>query len=373
MPQDSIWPEESKGFCDFHENRILIYGKPKIGKTTLASKFSNPLFLLTEDGAKHVTVKGWPIRSWVEFTGKIKLLAEGAANCPFQTVVIDTVDNLVDMCDNFICEKNSADTLGDVGGGFGKGYAAFTREWKKQMMALERVGLGVVYVSHAESKSIDVEATVNPYAAALADKDGMLEMTVPTINNKRARQFVLGQVDIILYAAMDENQKRCLFTQPSRHFEAGDRSGRLPEMLPLDYDAIVNAYYGDNKDELLKKIGIGEAHLTQKNIGFTPIDDYSKLTVPQLESRLQALRILAKNKKPNAGRGQRTEETTRLEVLPKILKAEEDFYPLEKIRIAARAKHLSGRDPKECPWDDEMKAYWHHLELKYDKKQKGAA
>lgn len=283
------WPEESKGYCDFHENIILLYGKPKIGKTTFSSKFPNALFFLTEDGAKHLSIRSWRIRNWLEFCSRIKFLKDNIKDCPFQNIIIDTADNLVEMCEQFVCDKNKVKTIGDMA--FGKGYAEMKKEFRKQINEILKLGFGVVFTSHAETKNIDIESTTSPYAPALADKDGMLEMVVPTIDDKRARKFILGLCDIIMYAAINDKQERVLFTKPSRHFEAGDRSGRLPESIPLDYDEVVNSYYGNNKSDILERIERGEKHLTENKIGFVKqnVDESSQIN--DLNQYLQYLRM----------------------------------------------------------------------------------
>jgi hypothetical protein len=61
---------------------------------------------------------------------------------------------------------------------------------------------------------------------------------------------VLGLVDMILYceaiprkdAAGNITVERVMRTKPHPTYEAGDRTGRLPEILPLEYDAFVTAF-----------------------------------------------------------------------------------------------------------------------------------
>ena len=43
-------------------------------------------------------------------------------------------------------------------------------------------------------------------------------------------------------AAGNVTIERVMRTKPNPTYEAGDRTGRLPEMLPLDYDAFVKAF-----------------------------------------------------------------------------------------------------------------------------------
>lgn len=268
MPNEKpTWPELSKGFCAFHQNILFWYGKPKTGKSTFGSKFPNALFLTTEDGTKHLQVREFRIKTWEEFCGRIKQIRDNINEWPVQNVIIDTVDNLADMCVHSVCRKYGFEDLQD--GEWGKGYAAFTRAFKKQIDDLVALGLGVCFISHAVDKTVNADSVINPYAAAKAKPDGTVEMVMPTLMTQ-ARKYLLGLADIILYMAVDKNQNRVIYTKPTLSFEAGDRTGRLPASLPLDYDAVVNAYYNDGDDggraELIGRISSAESHMVMCNI-----------------------------------------------------------------------------------------------------------
>ena len=61
---------------------------------------------------------------------------------------------------------------------------------------------------------------------------------------------MLGLVDMILYcdavtrkdAAGNLSVERVIRTKPHPTYEAGDRTGRLPEVLPLDFEAFYRAF-----------------------------------------------------------------------------------------------------------------------------------
>jgi hypothetical protein len=64
---------------------------------------------------------------------------------------------------------------------------------------------------------------------------------------------LLGFVDIIAFVDVEADRgqdgaityRRVVRTKPSMHYEAGDRTGRLPEVLPLDYAAFAAALGGE--------------------------------------------------------------------------------------------------------------------------------
>ena len=72
---------------------------------------------------------------------------------------------------------------------------------------------------------------------------------MPTLPEK-ARKIVLGMVDMVLYCDLDVSAgsdgepiiRRVIRTKPSLYYEAGDRTGRLPETIDLDYRKFLEAF-----------------------------------------------------------------------------------------------------------------------------------
>src|SRR5690606_12682156 len=95
---------------------------------------------------------------------------------------------------------------------------------------------GLVLISHAVDKRIET-------------RTGEYTKTQPSLPD-RARHVVLGLVDMILYCdtvpKKDGNGnvtvERVIRTKPHPTYEAGDRTGRLPETLPLDYAAFARCF-----------------------------------------------------------------------------------------------------------------------------------
>ena len=73
--------------------RLIIYGQPKIGKTTFGSQAPNPIFIQTEDGAAGVQVPKipeTPCETWEELVTCLRTI--GKEDHDRKTVVLDTVD-----------------------------------------------------------------------------------------------------------------------------------------------------------------------------------------------------------------------------------------------------------------------------------------
>lgn len=214
------------------ENQIvLIYGHPKVGKSTFCSKIEDALFIATEPGLKHLEVYQAQVSDWKSLVEVCAEIAKG--DHQFKGIVIDTVDNAYKYCVDYILQKNKIDTLNDLG--FGKGFALVKSEFERVMRKLSMLPHGLFLISHAQTKEID-------------SRVGKVIKTIPTISDK-AREFVLCLCDMILYIDFEEytedgekKLRRVIKTKPDKYRDAGDRTGKLPDNIELDFVKFVEAY-----------------------------------------------------------------------------------------------------------------------------------
>ncbi|MEN6521138.1 MAG: ATP-binding protein [Armatimonadota bacterium] len=231
--------EKTPQRSDLADLTVLVYGPTKIGKSTWCSKAEGALFLSTEPGLNSLEVFQVPIRSWDELLTACGEIAEGDHG--FKTVIIDTIDNAYRMCADYVCRKFKVEHEADLS--YGKGYALVQGEFQRVLNKLAFMPYGLFLVSH--SQNIEVETRTGKYTK-----------TVPTLPEK-ARKIVLGLVDMILYCDIESTPgpdnrviaRRVMRTKPSLYYEAGDRTGRLPEVIDLDFERFsqaFNASSGDN-------------------------------------------------------------------------------------------------------------------------------
>lgn len=111
--------------------RMLIYGEPGVGKSTLAAKFPHPVFLNLEDGTRDIECDHTElIRSHREFADCLVELA----STDYATVVVDTVDWLERLLMHEVASKANKATIEDIG--FGKGYEALAKLWQSVFAGL---------------------------------------------------------------------------------------------------------------------------------------------------------------------------------------------------------------------------------------------
>jgi hypothetical protein len=222
---------------------VLVYGPTKIGKSTWCSHAEGALFLSTEPGLNSLEVFQTPIASWDELLAACGEIATGEH--PFRTVIIDTVDNALRMCAEYVCRKFKVEHEADLS--YGKGYALISNEFQRVLNKLAFMPYGVFLISH--SQNVEIETRTGKYTKI-----------VPTLPEK-ARKTVLGLVDMVLYCDIETGAgpdgkmmaRRVMRTKPSLYYEAGDRTGRLPEVIDLDYSKFIEAFTA-NTDKPTKEI-----------------------------------------------------------------------------------------------------------------------
>lgn len=218
--------------ADIQDMTVLLWGKNKYGKSTFASRADGALFLATEPGLNHLETFQVPIGTWDEM---LQACAEiSAGGHPFKTIIVDTVDNAYRMCAEHVCKKHKIEHESDLG--YGKGYALINNEFYRVLNKLALLPYGLFMISHAQEREFETAR-------------GKIMRTVPTLPDK-ARKLVLGMVDLILYCDLEvttddagkQQVRRVIRTKPNASYDAGDRTGRLPEVLDLDYQAFVRAF-----------------------------------------------------------------------------------------------------------------------------------
>lgn len=225
--------------------KALLYGPPKIGKSTFVSHINpdHTLFISTEPGLGSLEVFESPVTNWTEFREVGAELAKNRKQ--FEVVVIDTVDELYRMCADYVCAQLGVKHPSDAE--YGKGWAAVADEFRLRVGKIAGLGLGVWFISHAVDREVNARV-------------GKKTVTQSTLSGQ-GRQFLIGFVDFIFLATWEgeEGETRILRTQGSAHHEAGGRTPEgakpLPDPLPFDADRL--------REEMAKSLASPKAEKAQ--------------------------------------------------------------------------------------------------------------
>lgn len=183
---------------------ILIYGKKKIGKTTLMAQAEGALFLMCEPGGKALRIRQVPVRSWSDFEGYIDL---AIADPKVRVIVVDTADFSYEYCLADVCEKKVIDHPSDEE--YGKGWNAVRAEYTRVIRKLLHSGKGVVFLSHSKDKT---------FKSRKSEEYSKVESSMPG----QAKDILEGLVDI--WANYDyDGKRRVLIIGGSDEVDAGHR------------------------------------------------------------------------------------------------------------------------------------------------------
>jgi hypothetical protein len=225
--------------------RITIYGKTGIGKSTLASQFPKPLFLLTED-PRIEGLKAIPeAKSFTEFWQNLKELLE-LQDFPYKTIVIDSVSKLDAKITKYIIDEeggnSKATTLGAACGGYGKGYEraqSIHRAVKAQLDKFVERGIGVIFIAHE---------TVTKYKAPDSEDYDIYSITM---NHDKSREVYIHDVDAVLFARLQsfvdtlDGGKNIIRSTENRILVAGVNNSNvsknrfaMPNEIPMEFEEL---------------------------------------------------------------------------------------------------------------------------------------
>jgi hypothetical protein len=220
--------------------KILIFGQPGVGKSTLATDAPRSITIQGEVGTEQINCSRIdPPESWQDACDQVEALITEEHD--YETVVLDTLDGLEGLLFRDICHEARAKSIEYVGGGYGKGFTRAVEKWREMLLSLERLrakrGMGVVLVAHATVKMF-----ANPEGA---DYDRW----IPRMN-ERSWGAIYGWCDAALFAhyrvantESDSDKKgkavadgtRWLRCAKSAAVEAKNRYG-MPDLVPLVRD-----------------------------------------------------------------------------------------------------------------------------------------
>lgn len=226
-----LWEVEKNVISrDLKGKYVLLYGKPKSGKTTAACSFPDAVLLAFEKGYNAIgNAYPFDINKWSDFKMALRDLEDARSKERFKTVIIDTVSICWEMCEKYICQQNGVQKIGDIP--WGGGYTACKKEFETSIRRITQLGYGVVLIAHSASR---IEKTADGSDTEIISPD------LP----KRAAEVCNGIVDIIGYIGnewKDGERKRWLYTRETPTLFAGSRFKYMPDKIPFSYEALVDA------------------------------------------------------------------------------------------------------------------------------------
>lgn len=209
----------------------LIYGQPKVGKTTFAASASDNLILSFEKGLNFISgVYSVDIQRWSDFKLVLQQLRKPEVQEKYKTVTIDTYSIATELCEEHICNLAGVTSIDEFE--WGKGYSRAKQEMDKCLRTITQLGYGLIIIAHAKTEGTDSK-----------DKNAV-ERAVPDIP-QRYQSLIYKLVDIIAYVDVQYDEKgnavRRLITKGSPRVMAGTRIKYLPPVIDFSFKSLEDA------------------------------------------------------------------------------------------------------------------------------------
>lgn len=215
---------------DLKGKYVLLYGKPKSGKTTAACQFPKALLCAFEKGYNAIGgVRPQDINKWSDFKQVIRQLEKPQAREIYDTIIIDTVSIAWDYVEQFVCAQNGVQKIADIP--WGGGYSAAKKEFENSIRKITKLGYGVVLIAHSASR---IEKLA----------DGSEQEVISPDLPKRAAEVCNGIVDIIGYIGneyVNGEIQRWLYTRETPTLFAGSRFKYLAPKIKFGYNELLEA------------------------------------------------------------------------------------------------------------------------------------
>lgn len=222
--------------------KMLVYGQPGIGKSTMALSAPNPVLFDFDGGVQRVNVAfqcpTLQVKSWEEALQALEELRGGEVEC--STIVIDTAGKMLDFMSDYIMRNDSKMKQRD-GSLSLKGYGARKVMFQNFLHQVSQMGKNIVFVAHERE-----------------DKDGDTKIVRPEIGGSSAGDL-MKELDLVGYVQA-VGSDRTVYWTPQEKFYAKNTCN-LPawQKIPVIVDA--NGNVTQPNDTLQKVFGYYEANV----------------------------------------------------------------------------------------------------------------
>ena len=189
---------------------MLLYGAPKVGKTTALSKLEDCLIIDTENGANMVDGYIETVSNREEL---ISLLQEAKEGHEYKYAAIDTIDKIAIWAEKAICEQENVTAIADLA--FGKGFGMVREKVLNTVNILKEIFPHVIIIGHRK------------WAKAVVDSKAIVEPESLDLTGK-LKNMLMADCDAIGYVYRNEENSKLMVTfQANEALEAGSRSPHL--------------------------------------------------------------------------------------------------------------------------------------------------
>lgn len=216
---------------------LIIFGKPKAGKTTLVSRLDNNLIVDLEGGSeflKALAVQARSVKDLGDIATAIREEIKQTGKKPYKYITLDNASRLEEICLSYAAQLYKATPMGKNYSGNdvrtlpnGSGYMYLQQAVRKVIDAFRDLCDNFILIGHTRDKLINKEG------------EELSEMSLDLVG--KLANIICGEADAVGYVYRKRNETHI-------SFEGGDNSVREARAPHLRGKNIVIAESDENND-----------------------------------------------------------------------------------------------------------------------------
>lgn len=216
---------------------LIIFGKPKAGKTTLASKLDNNLIIDLEGGSEFLealAVQARSVKDLGDIANAIREEIKSTGKKPYKYITLDNASRLEEICLSYAATLYRQTPMGKNYSGNdvrtlpnGSGYMYLQQAVRKVIDMFRDLCDNFILIGHLKDKMINKEG------------EELSEMSLDLVG--KLANVICGEADAVGYVYRKKNETHI-------SFEGGDNSIREARAPHLRGKNIVIAESDDNND-----------------------------------------------------------------------------------------------------------------------------
>ena len=190
---------------------LLLYGAPKVGKTTMLSKLDDCLIIDTEKGSRMVEGYIQEVNNRDELIETLIAIKE-SKDVKYKYIAIDTIDKVAEWAERRVCEEEGVNSIADLA--FGKGYGLVREKVAKTISHFKEVAEHLIIIGHRKVAYAVTEG--NPIVIPES-----LDLT------GKLKNVIMAGCDAIGYVYRNDKENLMVSFKANDSIEAGSRCPHL--------------------------------------------------------------------------------------------------------------------------------------------------
>ena len=190
---------------------LLLYGAPKVGKTTMLSKLDDCLIIDTEKGSRMIEGYIQEVNDRDELIETLVAI-KNSKDVKYKYIAIDTIDKIAEWAERRVCEEESVNSIADLA--FGKGYGLVREKVAKTISHFKEVAEHLIIIGQRKVAYAVTEG--NPIVIPES-----LDLT------GKLKNVIMAGCDAIGYVYRDDKNELMISFKANDAIEAGSRCPHL--------------------------------------------------------------------------------------------------------------------------------------------------